>query len=261
MFRGAARLNARRLVTEHDVGRLAARRTIVVRRGGAPIFDHAFHRGNLLHPIRHVAAAAATAAEVPERRSAGYLDRVDVTDAQLPLPLQRALPAHLLVTPVHEVVDAYAPLAQQRLAGRQQHGPREDVRPIEVAHAVTAIALQRPREHVHPVEVADAHAALALLQQRRSRQHLGPVVLADAHAAVALQWRGPRQHVRAIEVVDAGPTVTLQQPRRLADRLERPDRVAVPLLVVVLRDPLHQHQRLQIERALGASRHPVARRQ
>jgi len=102
--------------------------------------------------------------------------------------------------------------------------------------------------------VADAHAAVPL---QRPRQNVRPIELTDTHAAVPLHRR-PRQNVHAIELINAGSTIALQQPRRLADGSEGPQSVPVALLLV--RD-LRMHQRLQIERALGASRRLLAGQQ
>lgn len=78
---GLAILNARRFVSEYDVGRLAAGRTIeVVSVDVAFLPDRASHRGAFLPVIsRHIADATA---EVPRRRrSAQRFDPVDVADA------------------------------------------------------------------------------------------------------------------------------------------------------------------------------------
>jgi len=162
---GIARgLNARRFISENDVGRFAAGWTIEVMHGAVPFYDRATSRETILPVVERVVDATA---EVPGRQgSPQSLDLVDIAHAQPPIPLQIPTGRRILV-PFQEVAHADASLPQQGLAGRER-GPRQNVRPVKVTDAVTAIALQRrPRQNVRPVKVADAHATFAL--QRRPR--------------------------------------------------------------------------------------------
>lgn len=259
-------LNARRFVSENDVGRFAARWTIEVMHGVVPFHDRATSRETILPVVERVVDATS---EVPGRQGSPQgLDLVDITHAQPPIPLQIPTGQRVLVS-FQKVAHADASLPQQGLAGRE-HGSRQNVRPVKVTDAVASIALQRrPRQNVRPVKVADAVATFALQRrprynirpvkvtdahaavplQRRPRQDVHPVELTDTHATVPLQRR-PRQDVHPIELINAGSTIALQQPRRL-DGSEGPQSVPIALLLV---RALRMHQRLQIERALGASR-------
>lgn len=268
------RLNARRFVSEHDVGRFAAGWTIEVMHGVVPLPDRAVFRQAVLPVVRHAAAQISA-----RRRFPKGLDLVDITDTQPLVPLQGIPVARQFLFPLQEIAHADASLPQQGLAGRKR-GPRQHVHSVEVADAVDALALQRPRQNVRPIEVADTHAAVTL--QCRPRQDVRPIEVADAHAAIPLQRSGQdvcpvevtdthaalalqrrlRQDLHTVELVGAGSTFALQQSRRLAEGPEGPQRVTVALLLIVLQPhALRVHQRLQIERALGSPGRLLAGRQ